>query len=36
VTFKQIVAAAGLTTEPGRRPARLHDYADFRVMPTSA
>jgi len=25
VTFKQIVAAAGLTTEPGRRPARLHD-----------
>jgi integrase len=34
VTFKQIVAAAGLTTEPGRRPARLHDYADLRVMPT--
>jgi integrase/recombinase XerD len=25
VTFNQIVAAAGLTTEPGRRPARLHD-----------
>ena len=25
VTFKQIVAAAGLTTEPGRRPARLYD-----------
>jgi integrase/recombinase XerD len=25
VTFKRIVAAAGLTTEPGRRPARLHD-----------
>jgi integrase len=36
VTFKQIVAVAGLTTEPGRRPARLHDYADLRVMPTSA
>jgi integrase/recombinase XerD len=36
VTFKQIVAAAGLTTEPGRRPARLHDYADLLVMPTSA
>jgi integrase/recombinase XerD len=25
VTFKQIVAAADLATEPGRRPARLHD-----------
>lgn len=25
VTFKQIVAAAGLATEPGRRPARLYD-----------
>ena len=25
VTFNQIVAVAGLTTEPGRRPARLHD-----------
>ena len=25
VTFKRIVAVAGLTTEPGRRPARLHD-----------
>jgi hypothetical protein len=25
VTFRQIVAAAGLTTAPGRRPARLHD-----------
>jgi integrase/recombinase XerD len=35
VTFKQIVAAAGLATGPGRRPARLHDYADHRVMPTS-
>jgi site-specific recombinase XerD len=34
VTFKQIVAAAGLTTEPGHRPARLHDYADIFVMPT--
>jgi integrase/recombinase XerD len=25
VTVRQIVAAAGLNTEPGRRPARLHD-----------
>jgi len=25
VTFRQIVAVAGLNTEPGRRPARLHD-----------
>lgn len=25
VTFKRIVAAAGLATEPGRRPVRLHD-----------
>ena len=25
VTFKRIVAAADLTTEPGRRPVRLHD-----------
>ena len=25
VTFKKIVVAAGLTAEPGRRPARLHD-----------
>ncbi|MEB3072086.1 tyrosine-type recombinase/integrase [[Mycobacterium] vasticus] len=25
VTFKRIVAAAGLDTGPGRRPARLHD-----------
>lgn len=25
VTFRQIVAAAGIATEPGRRPARLHD-----------
>jgi integrase len=25
VTFKQIVAVAGLTTEPGRRPVSLHD-----------
>lgn len=24
-TFKQLVAAAGITTEPGRRPPRLHD-----------
>jgi integrase len=24
-TFKQIVAAAGITTEPGHRPPRLHD-----------
>jgi site-specific recombinase XerD len=36
VTFRQIVAVAGLNTRPGRRPARLHDYADLRVMPTSA
>ena len=35
VTFRQIVAAAGLTTDPVRRSARLHDYADLRVMPTS-
>ena len=25
VTFKRILAAAGLTAEPGRRPGRLHD-----------
>jgi len=25
VTFKQIVAAAGITSEPGHRPPRLHD-----------
>jgi integrase/recombinase XerD len=25
VTFRQIVAVAGLNTQPGRRPARLHD-----------
>ena len=35
-TFKQIVAAAGITTAPGHRPPRLHDYADIGVMPTSA
>lgn len=27
VTFRQIVAAAGLSAEPGRRPARVHDHA---------
>ena len=36
VTFNRIVAVAGLTTEPGRRPARLHDYADLCVMPMLA
>jgi integrase/recombinase XerD len=25
VTFRQIIAVAGLNTQPGRRPARLHD-----------
>jgi integrase/recombinase XerD len=25
ITFNQLVAAAGLTTEPGRRPFRVHD-----------
>jgi integrase/recombinase XerD len=25
VTFRQVVAVAGLNTDPGRRPARLHD-----------
>ena len=33
-TFRQITAAAGITTGPGHRPPRLHDCADIFVMPT--
>jgi integrase len=33
-TFRRLADSAGVTAPPGRRPPRLHDYADSRVMPT--
>jgi integrase len=35
-TFAGIVDAAGISTAPGDRHPRVHDYADLCVMPTSA
>lgn len=34
VTFRQIVAAAGLTRQPGRRPARLYDLRHTFIVTT--
>jgi integrase len=34
-TFAHLVRHARISSTPGIRPPRLHDYADLRVMPTS-
>ena len=34
--FRSLIESVGITAPPGRRPPRLYDYADLRVMPTSA
>jgi integrase/recombinase XerD len=35
-TFAKLLVLANIQTPPGRRRPRSHDYADLRVMPTSA
>ncbi len=35
-TFRRLLADVGVVVAGGRRPPRLHDYADLFVMPISA